>query len=99
MKEKQVTKTNFRYMEENYMNETQVIVLQEIFSCLWQGNIENEILYVHSIDISTIKKKKKVYKTWENIHCTSDDGLKDSVDGKKVTQPWQMSLATKTPFV
>lgn len=59
MKEKQVTKTNFRYMEENYMNETQVIVLQEIFSCLWQGNIENEILYVHSIDISTIKKKKK----------------------------------------
>lgn len=33
----------------------------------------NENLYVHSIDFSTIKQKKKsVYKTWENTHCVFD---------------------------
>lgn len=31
-------------------------------------------------------RKKKVYKTWESIHCTSDDSLKDSVNGKEVTE-------------
>lgn len=74
-----------------------MIVLQAIFSFLWQGSEvnENEILYVHSIDISTIKETK-VYKTWESIHCTSDDSLKDSVNGKKVTE---LLVAQKLPRV
>lgn len=94
MKEKQVTKTNLGYTEENHMKETSYVetqgtVLQAIFSYLWQANVvnENEILHVHSINIGTIKKKKIVYKTWESIHCTSGDSLKDSVNGKEVTQP------------
>lgn len=74
-----------------------MIVLQAIFSFLWQGSEvnENEILYVHSIDISTIKETK-VYKTWESIHCTSDDSLKDSVNGKKITE---LLVAQKLPRV
>lgn len=74
------------------MKETSyVIVLQAFFSCLRQGNVanKNKILYIQSIDISTIKKKI-ISETWESIHCTPDDSTKDSVNGKEVTEPWQM---------
>lgn len=37
---------------------------------------KNEILYIQSIDISTIKKKI-ISETWESIHCTPDDSPKD----------------------
>lgn len=48
--------------DTSYMR--QAIVLQTTFSCPWQGNTvnENEILYVHSTDVSTIKQKKAFIK-------------------------------------
>ena len=48
--------------EEHFINETQEVVQQTTFSCLWQGKTVNDTLYGHNTDVSTIKKQKALIK-------------------------------------